>query len=207
MEMAGGGAWTDEFKQKILWSAAEVGHKFRFDEAHSLHVTELARTLFHALEGEHMLGPRHELLMTVAAVLHDVGLFISSSNHHKHSMYLIQNSELFGLSAGDVFLVSQIARYHRRASPKPSHLDYMALPREDRLAVSQMAAILRVADALDLSHSQRIHDLSGHREEDRFVIGIPDVEDFSLEQMALKQKGPLFEDVYGMSVLLRKRRT
>jgi len=207
MEMAGGGTWTDDFKQKILGSAVEVGRKFHFDEAHAMHVTELARSLFHALEGEHMLGPRHELLMTVAAILHDIGLFISSSNHHKHSMYLIQNSELFGFSAGDVFLVSQIARFHRRASPKPSHLDYMALPREDRLAISQMAAILRVADALDLSHSQRVRDITGHREEDRFVIGIPDMEDFSLEQMALKQKGPMFEDVYGMSVLLRKRRT
>ena len=81
----------------------------------------------------------------------------------------------------------------------------MSLPRADRLAVSQMAAILRVADALDLAHSQRIQDISAHREEDRFVIDIPEVEDLSLEQMALKQKGSMFEDVYGMSVLLRKQ--
>ena len=205
MEMAGGGAWTDDFKQKILWSAVEVGRKFHFDEAHATHVSTLALTLFHALEGEHVLAPRHELLLTVAAILHDIGLFISSSNHHKHSMYLIQNSELFGLSAGDILLVSQIVRYHRRASPKPTHEDYMSLPRADRLAVSQMAAILRVADALDLAHSQRIQDISAHREEDRFVIDIPEVEDLSLEQMALKQKGSMFEDVYGMSVLLRKQ--
>jgi exopolyphosphatase/guanosine-5'-triphosphate,3'-diphosphate pyrophosphatase len=205
MEMAGSGVWTDDFKQKILWSAVEVGHKFHFDEAHSMHVTELAKALFHILKGEHLLSPRHELLLKVAAILHDIGLFISSSNHHKHSMYLVQNSELFGLSAHDIFLVSQITRYHRRASPKPTHEEYMSLPREDRLAVSQMAAILRVADALDLSHTQRIRDISGHREDDRLIIGVPDVEDLSLEQMALKQKGPMFEDVYGMNVLLRKQ--
>jgi len=205
MDMAGGGAWTEDFKQKIVWSAVEVGRKFHFDEAHALHVTELAKALFHALQGEHRLTPRHELLLTVTGILHDIGLFISSSNHHKHSMYLIQNSELFGLSANDVFLISQIARYHRRAPPKPTHIEYMSLPREDRLAVSQMAAILRVADALDLSHSQRVRSISGHREEDRFVIGVPDIEDLSLEQMALKQKGPMFDDVYGMSVMLRQR--
>ena len=205
MEMSGSGAWTDDFKQKILWSAVEVGHKFHFDEAHAIHVSEIARALFQALKSEHRLGSRHELLLRVSAILHDIGLFISSSNHHKHSLYLIQNSELFGLNAHDIFLVSQIARYHRRASPKPTHEEYMSLSREDRLAVSQMAAILRVADALELSHNQRIRDISGHREDDRFVIGVPDIEDLSLEQMALKQKGPMFEDVYGMSVLLRKQ--
>ena len=203
-EMAGGGTWTEEFKEKIIHSAVEVGRRYHFDEDHSTHVTQLAVGLFRDLAGEHMLGPRHELLLTIAGILHDVGLFVSSNNHHKHSMYLIQNSEIFGLSRHDIFLISQIARYHRRGSPKPTHSEYLSLPREERLQVSQMAAILRVADALDLSHSKRVSHIAGRREGDRFVITIPGLQDLSLEQMALQQKGPMFEDVYGLSVFLRR---
>ena len=68
--------------------------------------------------------------------------------HHKHSYYLIANSEIFGLNRDEIEMVAQIARYHRRSGPKPSHLEYMSLPRESRVVVNKLAAILRVADAL-----------------------------------------------------------
>jgi exopolyphosphatase / guanosine-5'-triphosphate,3'-diphosphate pyrophosphatase len=130
---------------------------------------------------------------------------VSSRSHHKHSMYLIQNSELFGLSRRDILLVALTARYHRRASPKAVHTEYASLDREGRLAVAKMAAILRVADSLDRSHSQRVSSIECRREKDSLVIAIPNVDDLTLEQLAIQNKCDMFEEVYGMSVLLEKK--
>ena len=122
---------------------------------------------------------------------------------HKHSMYLIRNSEIFGLGKRNLLLVALVARYHRRASPQPTHEGYATLNREERVAVAKMAALLRVAVALDESRSQRIHDFTCSVEDSRLVISIPRTEDLSLEQLALKQNGSLFEEIFGLRVLLR----
>jgi exopolyphosphatase/guanosine-5'-triphosphate,3'-diphosphate pyrophosphatase len=205
-EMATRGGWNEDFSNQVIRSAYDLGRKFDFDELHARQVAKLAGILFQGLREEHQLDPRYELLLRVAAVLHEVGLYISTGSYHKHSMYLIQNSELFGLSRSDVQLVALTARYHRRASPKPAHTVFTSLNRDQRIAVSKMAAMLRVADALEASHGQRLHELKFSREGGRLVIAIPQIEDLSLEQLALKQSGSLFEETFGMPVLLRKLR-
>ena len=204
LELLGHSAWSADFRDQIMRSALEIARKYSADEMHANHVAFLCRELFSALQPEHRLDSRWELLLGVAAMLHDIGAFVSSQSHHKHSMYLIQNSDIFGLGKRDVLLVSLIARYHRRASPKPSHVGYIALERKDRLAVAKTAAILRVADALDRSYSQRIKKLACSIEDSRFTITVKVAADLSLERLALKNKGPMFEDVYGMSVILRQ---
>jgi len=205
-EMANRGVWTDAFISQIIRSAVDLGRKFNFDEPHCLHVAQLCKVLFRELQAEHGLEARYELILYIAAVLHEIGLFISATSHHKHTLYLINNSELFGLTKKDVQLVALVARYHRRASPKPTHQGYATLDRESRVAVSKMAAILRVADSLERSHSQRIQNIRCTRENGRLVIAVPQVDDLSLEQLALKQKGSLFEETFGLKVLLRQER-
>jgi exopolyphosphatase/guanosine-5'-triphosphate,3'-diphosphate pyrophosphatase len=105
-----------------------------------------------------------------------------------------------------VLLVALVARYYRRASPQPEHEGYSTLGRDDRVAVAKLAALLRVAVALDESRSQRITDFRCEREDGRLLISIPDVDDLSLEQLALRQNGVLFEEVFGMPLLLRPER-
>jgi exopolyphosphatase/guanosine-5'-triphosphate,3'-diphosphate pyrophosphatase len=205
-EMAHRGQWNEAFVKQIIRSAVELGRRFDFDEAHSMRVAELCRQLFRALQSDHQLEPRYEVILYIAAVLHEIGLFVSVASHHKHSAYIINNSEIFGLSRKDVRLVGLVARYHRRASPKPTHAGYATLDRESRVVVSKMAAILRVADALERSHSQRISEIRCKREPGRLVITVPKVDDLSLEQLAMLQKGTLFEETFGMKVLLRKGR-
>lgn len=202
-DMASSDAWSKEFSKQIVRSAMDLGRKFNFDEPHALHVAELCSTLFHQLREEHQLSPRNEVILQVAALLHEIGLFVSNRSYHKHSLYLIRNSELFGLGKKDLLLAALVARYHRRASPQPAHEGYAMLDRDERVAVAKMAAILRVADALDESRSQRIHEIAIEHESDRLVISIPMVEDLSLENLALKQHGQLFEETFGTPVLLR----
>ena len=198
-----GSSWNREFVEQVLTSALAIGHKYAFDEKHARQVADLSIRLFRELQAEHQLAPRYELILHVGAILHEIGSFVSNRSHHKHSMYLILNSDLFGMSSHDTTLVALVARYHRRAAPQQYHEVYSALSRDDRLVVSKLAAILRVADALDRNHMQQANDMTFSREGGHFVINMRGVEDLTLERLALRDKGSMFEEVYGLKVVLR----
>ena len=205
-EMASDDIWSGDFRDHVISSAIDLGTKYGFEQTHARHVAALSGMLFDALQSHHRLDARSRVMLTLASLLHEIGMFVSISAYHKHSMYLIQNSELFGLSQLDLQIVALVARYHRRASPKPTHTGYAGLSREDRVVVSKLASILRVADALDRSYSQRIREFACAVQKDRFIITVPGVDDLSLEQIALKQTAQLFEETYGLSVFMRRAR-
>jgi exopolyphosphatase/guanosine-5'-triphosphate,3'-diphosphate pyrophosphatase len=195
---------TQSLRNSVLQSAKGIGEKYRYDANHALHVAELSAGLFDALRSEHRLSDHERLLLRAAAILHDVGTYVSTSSHHKHSAYLISNSELFGLRRIDLSTVAQVARYHRRSAPKRTHPEYMALPREKRMVVSKLAAMLRVADALDRGHAQQVRDVRWERDPNELIIHVAGVPDLTLERRALASKADLFEDVYGLKVRLEE---
>jgi exopolyphosphatase/guanosine-5'-triphosphate,3'-diphosphate pyrophosphatase len=202
-EFVEGGSWSKDYITQVIHSAMAIGYKYAFDEKHASQVAELSTRLFRELQPEHQLAPRYEVILHVAAILHEIGSFISNRSHHKHSMYLILNSDLFGLSRHDLTLVALVARYHRRAMPQPYHEVYSTLNRDDRLAVNKMAAVLRVADALDRNHMQQARDFTYSREKGLFIIHVKGVDDLTLERAALKDKGSMFEEIYGLKVAFR----
>ncbi|RPI04014.1 MAG: Ppx/GppA family phosphatase [Zetaproteobacteria bacterium] len=191
----------------IVRSAQAVARKYRVDRRHAQSVGDLALRLFDELLPEHGMSPRHRLLLRVAALLHEVGGFVSNRSHHKHSYYLIANAEVFGLSREEHVLVAHVARYHRRAAPQPTHLEYMALPRDKRILVSKLAALLRVADALDRAHTAQVRDFRCERLDDELVLNIPGVSDLTLERQAVAQKSDLFTDIFGLKVRVEEART
>ena len=134
-------------------AALALGEKYNFEKAHALQVRRIALRLFDQLQEFCGVEPHSRPILNLAALLHDIGLYVSPRGHHKHSAYLITHSEIMGLSPRTVKLVAQVARYHRRNTPKPQHTDYQNLAREDRLMVSKLASILRLADALDRNHA------------------------------------------------------
>jgi exopolyphosphatase / guanosine-5'-triphosphate,3'-diphosphate pyrophosphatase len=201
--MASDSVWTEEFSNQIIQSAIELGRKFHFDESHALQVAETARQLFDQLRSQHQLDHRYAVIFYIAALLHEIGLYVAYASHHKHTMYLIRNSELFGLGRKEVLLTALVARYYRRASPQPSHEGYSALDRDERVAVSKLASMLRIAVALNDSRSRRISDLQCEVRGNRLVISVPNVQDISLEQLALRQNASLFEEVFGLQVQFR----
>lgn len=202
-EVATHGPWTEEFKRQVEGSALEIGRKYGFDEEHADRVAQYSGELFHVLHDEHLLHPRYELILTIASLLHEVGMFVSNRSHHKHSMYLIQNSDIFGLGARDILLAALVARYHRRAMPKASHEEYCSLDRDGRIAVQKMAAMLRVADALDRGRRPRRRKYRFALDNGRLAITTGRVRDLTLEQHGLQEKGNMFEQVYGLTIALR----
>ncbi|MFC1451759.1 HD domain-containing protein [Verrucomicrobiota bacterium] len=203
-EMAMQGAWTSDLKKQIIASAVKIADKYGVERRHSQYVASMARRLFRILQDEHRLDPRFELLLTVAALLHEAGLYVSHNAHHKHSMYLMLNSDIFGLGSDDIVLAALVARYHRRAQPRPTHPYYAELDKNRKVTVSKLAAILRVADALDQEHTHRMGVPDMHIEEGSLVITCRKSGDFTLERHGLQGKAaPMFSQVYGMGIVFR----
>ncbi len=206
-EMTTGRKWVGEAETQIINSAIALGRKFKFDERHARHVAKLAIDIFEQLPEIHQLGARWEAILQMAALLHEVGLSINERSYHKHSMYIIRNSVFFGVSGKDLNLVGLVARYHRRAMPQPNHEVYSSLKRDDRVAVAKLAAILRVAKALDASRNQRLHDIKCEICGNTLLIHVDSYRDLSLERLELSREKPLFEKVYGLNIDLQQQAT
>ena len=203
IEMSEARTWEERIQEQVIKGAMDLGRKYRFDESHAVHVASLCASLFDQLQTVHRLDPRYRTMLYVAALLHEVGNVISTRSHHKHSMYLIKNSELFGLSSREMKIVALIARYHRRAMPRATHEVYGTLTRDHRIIVNKLAAILRVADALDRAHQQRISTVQCVLEDESVILTSQELDNPTLERMALKDKDDLFQQVYGMRIELR----
>lgn len=138
-------------RQRSVLTTAE---RFRANLAHAQQVAALAREIFdQLLQAGETFPPEARSLLTAAAALHEIGLIVSPSSHHKHSAYLIRHADLRGFSPREIELIAQVARYHRKSLPKPSHLEYQALCTTDQKLVARLAAILRVADGLDRAYA------------------------------------------------------
>ena len=204
LEMVRADRGIEDFSRQVLASAAALGERYRYDAAHSKNVAQLAMRLFDELTAEHGLGSRERLLLEVAALLHDVGIYVNLRGHHKHSQYVLSVSEVFGLSRDDLLVVSNVARYHRRGLPQKSHLPYMALDRETRLMVRKLAALLRLANALDADHLQKVTDLRVIKEEGGFVLEVEGAGDLTMERLAAGSRADLFVDVFGRRLSFRE---
>ncbi len=193
-------AVEQQFYTQVIASALSLGRKYHFDEAHARHVAEHALSLFDQLAEEHGLDRHARLLLEVAALLHDIGNFVRSSGHHKHSQYLVANSEIFGFSREDIRIISNLVRYHRKVPPQSSHPGFSSLRREHRLMVLKLGAILRIADALDRSHSQRVRSVEAEVHEGDLLLHCEHSSDIQVESYGVDLKGDMFEQVYGYAV-------
>ena len=187
---------------QVLNSARALAEKYHVDLHHANHVCELAVRIYDELKKQHWLNIEYKMLLQAAAILHEVGLFIDSRAYHKHSYYVIANSEVFGFDPRELEIVAHVARYHRRSRPKPSHVEYTRHNREEKMIINKLAAILRVADALDVNRTQDIKNFTCRIENDELIITTSGCGDLTLEKRALVTNGDLFEDIYGLRVHL-----
>jgi exopolyphosphatase/guanosine-5'-triphosphate,3'-diphosphate pyrophosphatase len=180
-----------------------LGRKYLFDEAHALHVSAMALSLFDQMTSLHGLSKEDRKILQAAAILHDMGQFVSFNGHHKHSLYLIAHSELPNFSQREMLLVANVARYHRKAHPQPHHPDYMALAEDERERVSRLAAILRVADSLDRERTQRVIGVTAKISDNDVSLWLDGTAGVLLEGWTLKQKANLFEKIFDRKIRLR----
>ncbi len=196
-------AHADRQEHELATALVAIGRRFMFDEAHGSQVAKHALSLFDQMQDLHKLDGSSRRILQAAAWLHDVGAFISYKRHHKHSMYLIAQCELPGFSDAEVALAASVARYHRKSEPEPRHAEFAGLKAGDQRRVVAMAAILRLADALDREHLERVRDVSAEVKGGEVVLRLEGKGDLLLERWALKRKAPMFERAFECKVRVR----
>ncbi len=187
-------------RDQVMTSALEIGRKYSFDEQHGTSVARYAVEIFDQTKSLHNLALEHRLLLEVAAMLHDVGTYISMTAHHKHTHYLLTSTPVIGLNHNQMQIIANIARYHRKSFPKMQHDSYRILSAKDRIIVSKLAAILRLADAMDNEHASRVASFVVDYKKPKFTIRLHGDGDLLLEKWALMNKSEMFEDVFGVKI-------
>lgn len=183
-------------------ACVRLGRRFHFDEAHATLVARLALRIFDDLGTLHHLRPRDRDLLHAAAMLHDIGDFVRYEGHHKHSYYLIANSDIMGITPAERAVVANVARYHRKSLPQLDHENFRQLTREDRSKVKALAAILRVADALDREHRGKVSDVAGRLEGETLVLSVTGAPGRELEEWSVRDKAGLLKEAMGLDLKL-----
>lgn len=191
-----------EFDMQIIASAKNLLRKYHGDENHAECVRMISGRIYDTLFEEIALDDHARTLLEVAALLHDIGSFIRYDHHNLHSSYIINNSEIFGLSRNDLKIVAEIAKYHKGSSVPQDDESYQMLPRPDRMTILKLTAILRIADAMDRGHIQKFSDFSIKVQQNSLIIHTKKTNNTVLEKIALSEKAGMFESVFGYKIIL-----
>jgi exopolyphosphatase/guanosine-5'-triphosphate,3'-diphosphate pyrophosphatase len=189
-------------RTQVITYAKMLGRKYDYEMQHALTVANFAVELFDTTKKLHKLGHDERTLLEAAALLHDIGYYIGQTDHHKHTYYLINASSIIGLNDTEKAIVATVARYHSRSLPKPNHKEYTNLSPKRRQVVVKLAAILRLAEALDHEHSSRVQHIKLVKNKKKLILRLKGQGDLLLERWALSHNSPLFEKVYKKKVVI-----
>jgi exopolyphosphatase/guanosine-5'-triphosphate,3'-diphosphate pyrophosphatase len=167
---------------------------------HAEHTARLALRLFDLTPSLHRLGPREREWLEHAALLHDVGYAVDYERHHKHGYYLITNAALDAFDPREIEVIAHVVRYHRGAAPSARHASFAALRGWQRRTVEALAALLRLAEALDRSHARRVEEIYCAIRKRRVRIEVVSPWDVTLELDTVRSRSDLFEKIFGRTV-------
>ena len=172
---------------------------------HGQQTARLALRLFDVTPSIHGLGEREREWLEYAALLHDIGYAIQYRNHHKHAWYLITNAHLDAFDQREIEIIAHVARYHRGPTPKARrHPTLATLKPWQRRVIRQLAALLRLADALDRTHASRVDEIYCAIRRNRVTLEVLSRYDVGLELEAARERGRYFEKVFACRLRLRQ---
>ena len=183
-----------------------LGRHYGVSAPHVRKVAELAGMLFQGLRPLHRLPLAKGRLLEAAAHLYNIGHFVNESRHHRHSMYLVANSDLPGFEDRERQVIATLCRYHRKSMPQLSHETFQALSPEDRNSVALLTPLLRLAVALDQSQEQRVERVEAAVQENTVELRLFSERDLDIEQWQAEQVAGVFREVYGVPLTVRARR-
>lgn len=175
-----------------------------YDLDHCTYVASLSLQLYDQLKSLHNLDNECREYLEAAAILHDIGYQISHTNHHHHSYYIIRNSELLGFNETEISIIAYVARYHRKSHPKQSHDDFSSLTEKTQMVIKKLAAILRVVDALDRTHSKVINNIDASITKHNVIlkISVDKTKNAEIELWNLERRKGLFEEVFSKKIIV-----
>lgn len=196
------GAWHPDADRAE--SLDQVCQKYLFDAPHAYHVSQLALNIFYQLHTLHGLPEKYASILNAAAMLHDIGLFIADAKHHKHSYYLIKSSGMNSFNKLDLDIVANVARYHRKAHPSQKHLGFSQLSPANQDVVRKLSALLRVADALDFRHEQKVKTVTCSVKKSKTLTVVGSGANLREEIEWAQQKGELLQEVFNLQLIVQR---
>jgi exopolyphosphatase / guanosine-5'-triphosphate,3'-diphosphate pyrophosphatase len=173
---------------------------------HARHVACLGHRLFEVLQPIHQLPPPAGKLLEASAYLHDIGHFVSDTGHHKHSAYLVANSDMPGFTNRERLTIAALCRFHRKSMPQPRHAHFQSLEADSKKLVVYLEPLLRIADALDRGHEQKVRDLTSALRDGTVNLLVQADQDSDLEIWAANEAAQTFREVYEKSLVLQRAR-
>ncbi|MET3358248.1 UNVERIFIED_ORG: exopolyphosphatase/guanosine-5'-triphosphate,3'-diphosphate pyrophosphatase [Leuconostoc holzapfelii] len=189
----------------IITAARGIADRYMVEENHREIVLTYANQLFDRLKRVHHLGKRDRLLLSIAALVHDVGSFINSQKHYQYSEEILSGIDFHGLSTVEQRMIATIARYHSAETPDSALQGTHEFLPQERLRIAKLAALLRLADALDDSRLQKIDKLSVSIGKEKITVTGQTVANLQLEIYVFRQKASFFETVFGLPIVLKKK--
>ena len=182
-------------------SILQLASACNYEAAHAAHTAKLCIKLFEELGRLklHSYGEAEQELLEYAGITHDVGTFLSHTNHQKHAYYLVRNSDLLGFNDTEIDIIANVALYHRKSFPKKNrHPNLKDLGRKELRCVHVLAAILRVAEGMDRGHLAHVKDVKLRRttKTKGFVLTLISDEDCQMEVWGVQNNRDLFEFVF-----------
>jgi exopolyphosphatase/guanosine-5'-triphosphate,3'-diphosphate pyrophosphatase len=188
--------WPDPRVRTVMHLAERCG----WHEGHCRQVARLALLLFDRLAALHELPAEYRELLEFAALLHDIGHHIEQDRHHRHSEYLIRNGNLQGFTDEEIAVIAGAARYHRGRMPRKKDSAFDGLRKRSRRAIRRLAALLRIAEALDRCRFGVIRDIAADIGADEVTAQVTVGGDAELELWTARRRSDLFEKAFGRSI-------
>jgi exopolyphosphatase/guanosine-5'-triphosphate,3'-diphosphate pyrophosphatase len=198
-------SFVDVVEEQIISLAHTLGKKYAFDVDHAVIVSDVALNIFDSMTKAHGLGKRERFLLKIAGILHDIGKFVSLRRHYFYSYRLIVSSDIFGFSDEEKHIMANVAYYHSKGTPSDADNNFQVLPEQHKTIVSKLVAMMRLADAIDRSHRQKITECTVNLKGDELIISYISLEDTSLEEWTFDDKADFFEEVFGIRALLKRQ--
>ncbi len=200
---------SHNFENDIIESARRIAKRYHSDHSHTNMMEKMALTIFDKMKKTHGLKKRERLLLQIAVILHDCGSYINMAQSSECSYNIIMATEIIGISDREREMIANIVRFN---SGDILSFEEVAkgslLVQAEYVKIAKLTAILRVANALDRSHQQKIKDIRiSFRDDHTMNIGVSTLEDLTLEQALFREKTEFFEKVYSIRPVLKIKKT
>jgi exopolyphosphatase / guanosine-5'-triphosphate,3'-diphosphate pyrophosphatase len=185
-------------------SVLQLGRSCGINEAHARTVTSIVLELFDSARelNLHTCSDRERELLEYASFLHDIGSFISYTNHHAHSYYIIRNSELLGFNQQEITFMAYLARFHRKKPPRKKDPETTELDSREQDVLRVLTPFIRLAETLDRSHTALIqHVRFSHSDKDTIYLEIIARGDCQLEIWGIEGEKRAFEKTFGKKLV------
>ncbi len=175
-----------------------VAH-YRVDRKHAFDVRDSALFLFTALRSVHRLPPEYREYLAAAAMLYEVGDFVNRTGRHRHTNYIISNSEILGYTPQQRRMIAAIARYLGKSRPSDEDVPMKAVEPAERANVEKAIVLLRLARALNLGRSRAVEKvrISLRSAGVKFTLVPRRRMGVDLEQWAVEKERDYFREVFG----------